>query len=253
MYMEYPKVSVLVPTYNRPEFLPLIIFNVNNYDYDKKKLTLEILDDGDKPLFKNEKVLQRAKQIIHPIKLKYTYDNKRHLTIGEKRNKLIKNADNNYFAFQDDDDIYFESYLKHSYEILKTNKCGLVGSPEMLFCFPYHDFQISYIKCPSKRQNHEATMFSTRKYVRSMGWFPKSSQGEGAKLVDFNERNVGKTDIKKVMCCVCHNNNTCKKDRFLQDKIEGNISEIHKKILGDIFNLNLKVPPSPIPSVQSEC
>ena len=241
--MEYPPISILTPTYNRPEFIPLALCNIKGFDYDKKKLEWVILDDHPtNPFIPNSAVLDKVKKLLAPVKGNYVYDPKRHLTIGEKRNKLVKLAKYNYIANMDDDDVFFPSYLKHSIEIMKTNNYGLVGCPEMLFVFPHHDFQISYINCPSKRQAHESSMVTTKKYVKSMGGFPKSSQGEGAKLVDFNEKRVGRTNIKKCMCCVAHSTNTCNKDRFLQDKIEGRISEMHKRILCDIFNLEYQPP-----------
>ena len=33
--MQYPPISILCPTYNRNEWLPLIIYNINSLDYDK--------------------------------------------------------------------------------------------------------------------------------------------------------------------------------------------------------------------------
>ena len=35
--MEYPNVSILMPSYNRRKFLPLIAHNLMNMDYDKKR------------------------------------------------------------------------------------------------------------------------------------------------------------------------------------------------------------------------
>jgi hypothetical protein len=215
------------------------------YDYEKDKLEWVILDDHPTtPFIKDKLTYDQIKQAIHPVKLTYIRDTKKHLTIGEKRNRLVKEAKYSTICFQDDDDIYMPSYLKHSYDTMKENKAGLVGSPEMLFIFPKQKFQLSYIKCPAKRQSHEATFMTTKKYIRSMGGFPKSSQGEGAKLIDFSEKRCAKTDIKKVMICVCHDSNTCKKERFLKDKIDGTLNPIYYRILGDIFRISQSDPPS---------
>lgn len=236
--MEYPNLSILTPTYNRHNFLKLSVYNVKCFDYPHDKLTWEILDDGQQP-FINPEELQDVKTLLNPIKVKYTRYNVKHLTIGEKRNKLIKDADNNTFAFMDDDDIYMSSYLKYSVELLlKRHKRGLVGSPEMLFVFPYNDFQMSLIRCPAKRQIHEATMVSTRKYIKSMGWFNKSSKGEGASVIDFNENNVTKSDISKVMICVAHKNNTIDKEKFLKNKIDAPLFDPYTDILKDVLKMS---------------
>ena len=236
---EYPPISILTPTWNRPQFLNLAVFNVQMYNYDKNKLEWVIVDDHPtRPFIKDQSTYDQVQQAIHPVKLKYIRDTKKHMTIGEKRNRLVKEAKYPTIAFQDDDDIYMPSYLKYSYDTMRQNKVGLVGSPEMLFVFPKQNFQMSYIKCPAKRQAHEATFMTTKKYIRSMGGFPKSSQGEGAKLIDFSEKRCAKTDIRKVMICVCHDSNTCKKERFLENKINGKLNKVYYRILSDIFGIN---------------
>ena len=233
--MEYPTLSILTPTWNRKDFIPLAVHNIRSFDYDKNKLIWEILDDGDVPFIKDIKVIE---EIIKPVRLKYIYNNSRKMTIGEKRNKLIKNALNNTIAFMDDDDVYLPSYLKHSIDTMRKNKCGLVGSNGMLFVFPYHNFKMSAIQCPAKRQIHEATMVMTKKYFRSMGGFLKNSRGEGSKMVDFNEKKCSETDISKIMVCVAHKNNTIDKDLFLDKDINYKMSEDYKMLLSKILDID---------------
>ena len=71
-----------------------------------------------------------------------------------------------------------------------------------------------------------------------MNWYTRNDEkGEGASLVDGNEMNVVKSECALCMICVCHNSNTCKKDRFLEDKV-GDMpdDDPYKKILQEIFN-----------------
>jgi len=239
--MEYPHISILTPTYNRRKFATLSVFNVKNFDYDKYKLEWNILDDGDKPLFTADDLL-RARIILHPIKVNYRYDKSRHLTIGEKRNLLVKNATHKIVAFMDDDDIYLPSYLKHSVETMKRNKSGLVGTNGMLFVFPYKNFQMAQIQCEAKRQIHEATMMFTKKYYKSMGkGFHKNSKGEGSSMVDYSENRCTITDITKCMVCVAHKHNTINKDQFADAKIDAELSELYKKLLSDILDLDYEM------------
>ena len=74
--MEYPKVSILTPTYNRHKFIPLMIDNISRIEYDKTLLEWCILDDGTTPLF-DKKSLEYYTKLIKPIKLKYTYEKKK--------------------------------------------------------------------------------------------------------------------------------------------------------------------------------
>ncbi len=232
----YPNVSILMPTYNRRKFLPLIIYNLKNMDYDKSKLEWNILDDGKEPLFENTDKLNEVKKELHPLKINYVY-NKLKKHIGVKRNLLVKQAKYKIYIMMDDDDIYFPSYIKHSVETLQGSKIGLVGSNHMLFIFPNHNYNMSKIQCGAKRQIHEATMCFTKKYFNSMPGFGKNSLGEGASMVDFNETNAKYSDIIKCMCCVCHDGNSFNKEQFYKYRLDANLSIDYIKILESILNI----------------
>jgi len=220
----YPNVSILMPTYNRRKFLPLIIYNLKNMDYDKSKLEWCILDDGKEPLFENVEKLNEVKKELHPMKINYVYNKvKKH--IGVKRNLLVKQAKNKIYIMMDDDDIYFPSYIKHSVETLKGSKIGLVGSNHMLFVYSIHNYNMSKIECGAKRQIHEATMCFTKKYFNSMPGFGKNSLGEGANMIDYNENNANYTDIYKCMACVCHDGNSFSKERFYKYRINNGLGD----------------------------
>jgi len=238
----YPTISILTPVYNRSKWLPLMITNVCHFDYDKNKLEWFVLDskDGDEEvkLFENEMMIENIKKIIHPIKLKYVYIDRK-MTIAEKRTYLTKNMSHKWFANMDSDDLYFDQYLKYSINLCRENKKQFCGSPQMIFCWPHRDYEISAIECSAKRQAHEATFVGSKKYVASMGYYSRNDEkGEGSALVDGNEMNMVKSECKECMMCICHNRNTCNKDTFiganLQDfKAEGTKIEILKDIMKD--------------------
>lgn len=207
-------ISILTPTYNRSKFIPLYIHNLNNIDYDKSILEVIIDDDGEEPFIKD---LDLFKKAIFPISVVYIKSNVRK-TIGEKRNNLIKQSKNKIICFMDDDDIYHSQYINYSFQTLKNNKAGLVGSPQMIFTYPEDNFKMTYICCEKKFQIHEATMMMTKKYFKSMGGFAKSSRGEGADIIQLQEKNVVKTDIALVMICVAHSGNSVDKQQFKEDK-----------------------------------
>jgi hypothetical protein len=137
----------------------------------------------------------------------------------------------------DSDDLYFEQYVKYSIDLCRKNKVQFAGSPQMIFCWPHRDFEISAIECPAKRQSHEATFVGTKKYAASMGYYSRNDdKGEGAALVDGNENNMVKSECKNCMMCICHSRNTCNKDIFIganvQDiKGEGTKFEILREIM----------------------
>jgi glycosyltransferase involved in cell wall biosynthesis len=230
-------ISILVPTYNRRKFLPLLLQNLQGQIYPKPLLELVIDDDGEEPLISEEDRDQFAEQ-IKPITMKYIYNKKRRKSIGEKRNRLVKYATNKICAFMDDDDIYHPHYLAHSYYLLKTKRAGLVGSNCMIFTYPEMDFKITAIRCKYKSQIHEATMLFTKKYFESMGGFLKTNKAEGQSFIQNRDHDVELTDINSVMVCVAHNGNTIDKGMFADKEVGQNLeNEELKELIKNILEL----------------
>ena len=104
----YPRMNVLTPIYNRGRWLPLMIANINTFDYDKEKLTWYILDskDGEEDirLFPNtpegDKLQAEVREAIKPVNLIYEYIGKK-ITIAEKRNHLTKSCTTEWWANMD--------------------------------------------------------------------------------------------------------------------------------------------------------
>ena len=139
----------------------------------------------------------------------------------------------------DSDDLYLPSYLYYAVGELKKNNLGAVGSPEMLFLYPHHDWKITGIKCLANRQIHEATLVYTKKHFKAMGGFEKNSQGEGAKMFDFmNDKKIKQLEVAKIMICICHQENTCNKDKFLDiNKQDAYIGDMEKAIISKVLNI----------------
>ncbi len=221
---DYKQIAILVPTYNRHKFLPLLLYNIKNQTYPHDKLTLIIDDDGIVPLIKNESEVAKD---IYPIKLVYLRNDKKRF-VGVKRNNLVKKAkqllgNKGICVNMDDDDYYCKDYILFSYNALINGNYGLVGSNSMLFTYPKYDYDMTCIMCEEKRQIHEATQMFKIKYFNSMGGYNTHNRtthgGEGAKLIDgANEKQIG--NIICFMVCVVHNTNTINKEHFYQDKLK---------------------------------
>jgi len=258
---EWPKISILTPVYDRNKWIPLMICNLEHFDYPKHLIEWCILDskDGDKDvrLLENEKIAELLQKRLGKIKLNYKYIPHK-MTIAEKRTYLAKEQmSHKWFANMDSDDIYFPSYLKYSITQLRENKKQLSSSNQMLFLFPHYDYKICAIQCQAIRQCHEACMVGTKQYLRSMFYFDKKCEkGEGASIIDGNEGAVLNLDIQHLMICVCHNNNTCSKEQFketnVQDaKLAGTHVDVVRAVMateveqGFIDNAPHKVNPNP--------
>ena len=232
-------VSICIPIYNRKEFFPFILRNVMIQNYPKELMEVIIDDDSpeDSQLFNTEEELEVFKKRIAPIKVQYLrYNYKR--TIGKKRNNMIIKASYDTIAMMDSDDLYCNTYISHSLQILKEKKAGLVGIPNMILLHPPYsndDFYYLYTR-DNKRLIHECSMVFTKKWWRKSPKFADSSRAEGLRLLKDISR-VAITDPRKVMIQICHKNNTVKKDDFKQNPIkELQIDDKLRELIKDVVN-----------------
>ena len=236
---DLPNLSMITPCYGRQHFLPLMICNLKSYDYPHDKLTFILYQDGDGgDMFESEEHLAQVRKTLHPIKLIYKYDPKTRKTIGEKRNYCIKKMNKNKFvAMQDSDDIYLPTYPRYAISSLKLNKMGIVGSQQMLFCYPFSDYRMTAISCAQKRQIHEGCSAISMKHYNSTSGFQKTSQGEGIGLLDYCENRAKNIDITLCMICIDHGSNTIPKDQFntKDNGIDATVGGIHFKVLDAIM------------------
>ncbi|OQX85235.1 MAG: hypothetical protein B6D55_07685 [Candidatus Omnitrophica bacterium 4484_70.2] len=110
-----PKVSVIIPTYNREKYLPEAINSVLNQTY--KDFEIIIVDDGSRDNTK-EVVESFMKKYPH-IPIRYFYQENKGPAAA--RNRGIKEAKGEYIAFLDSDDIWLPEMLKESLDFLKKH------------------------------------------------------------------------------------------------------------------------------------
>jgi len=240
---ECPNVSIIIPCYKRRKFVPLMICNIFHMDYPKERLEINILQDGPEDLFRNKQELEYFKEMCG-CKINYVYEKDIRRTIGEKRNRLVKMASHKIIACMDSDDIYMPTYLRYSVSAMKEHKVGITSSASMMFCFPHYDYKLTGIRCGHKRQAHEACCVFTKKHWRSMQGFiskgEKGNQGEGVKMIDYNEKNMVNLDIRMLMICIVHNvdeGNTINKERFKDADMDGSLEDFpHLECLKMILN-----------------
>jgi glycosyltransferase involved in cell wall biosynthesis len=119
-----PKISVIVPTYNRSELLPRAINSILNQTF--KDFELIIVDDGSTD--NTKKIIEKYSE--NDSRIKYIYQEN---SGGPPRpkNTGIKIAKGNYIAFLDSDDEWLpsklEEQIKKYIENDKNHNIGLVG------------------------------------------------------------------------------------------------------------------------------
>jgi glycosyltransferase involved in cell wall biosynthesis len=120
MLSSSPLITVIVTTYNRPEYLKLTLESVVKQTY--KNIEIIVVDDGSIGE-KNQIVCKQFKNINYIKNI-----NSKTPAVG--RNIGVKESKGVYIAFLDDDDIWIPNKIEIQQQILENNPdFGLVHSP----------------------------------------------------------------------------------------------------------------------------
>ncbi|MBI4683838.1 MAG: glycosyltransferase family 2 protein [Nitrospirae bacterium] len=113
-------VSVIIPTYNRADFLPQTIQSILNQTYQDWELI--VVDDGSKDI--TEDIVDGFK--AKDRKIEYFYQVNK--GAGAARNSGIRKSSGNYIAFLDSDDEWLPEKLERQVDFMRNN-------PEYDFCY----------------------------------------------------------------------------------------------------------------------
>ncbi|MDP2208916.1 MAG: glycosyltransferase [Bacteroidota bacterium] len=108
-----PKVSVIVPTYNRPETLSIALKSVLNQTYQDFEII--VINDGGVDIKNLVDDMNKEKNIIY-------LNHATNRGLPAARNSGIKIARGKYIAYLDDDDIFYPEHLKTLVDFLETTK-----------------------------------------------------------------------------------------------------------------------------------
>ena len=147
-------ISVVVPSYNRQQYFPLIHNCFLNQDYENKEML--VFDDSASPsiFFRNIK------------NVRYFYSSKR-LSIGHKRNLLIKEAKGTVISHFDDDDYYAPHYLSSMLDFLQGNDLVHLTA---WFCYSVHQQALGYWN--TKEQSAVNYLMQSNKPLALVKGFP---------------------------------------------------------------------------------
>lgn len=103
--------SIVIPTYNRSNFIPIAIKSVLNQTYSNFELI--IVDDGS---------TDNTKEVVLSITdPRIQYHKKENRERGAARNYGCNKAKGDYIVFFDSDDIMYQNCLSTAYEFIKKN------------------------------------------------------------------------------------------------------------------------------------
>ena len=106
-----PKVSVIIPTYNRESFISETIESVLSQTY--KDFEIIVIDDGS-----TDSTIRTLEKFGSKIKLMIQKNSERAVS----RNNGVKNSTGEYIAFLDSDDVWEKYKLEKQVEILENKK-----------------------------------------------------------------------------------------------------------------------------------
>ena len=212
-------VDILIPTYNRKKFEKLISLNISNQTY---------------PLIKNVIIADDSNDNLH-LDINYSVLNYKveRMSIGAKRNFLLSKSTSRYAVFMDTDDMYHPDYISHSIHTLLMNGKSITGTSDMLM---YYQEQTYRLSCIFQHAINEATLVIDTHNVKLK--FKEQNSSEGLEPLKNHIGDIVQTDINKVMCCLCHQENTIDKKIWIKEryKTEFNMSEYdeHLKIISSL-------------------
>jgi len=211
-------VSIIIPTYNRSKFSPLISLNIKKQDYPMIKEII-VSDDGDD----NERLVLDVPYTVLYYKVP-------RMTIGEKRNFLMEKATGKYIACFDTDDFYNPTHLSTSiFNLIKSGK-QVSGSSDMLIL---HDEKTYKQRCIYLDLLNEATLVFTKEYTLTHK-FSNVMSSEGKGFLTGSLDDIYETEIEDIMVCIAHKENTVSKlpwtDEKYLAKIDMTMYEPHIKI-----------------------
>ena len=130
----------------------------------------------------------------------------------------------------DDDDIYNKEYIEYSVNYLRDGKLDIVGCRDMIITWPDLDFETRFVRGITI---HEGTMVFRKSHWRKQK-FKETTTGEGTQMVSGSFNN--NLDIRNVMICLAHDNNTFDKTSLLENSTKVEIGSKKKEYLKEIIN-----------------
>ncbi|MFQ6092657.1 MAG: glycosyltransferase [bacterium] len=105
-----PRVSVIIPTYNRAQFLTEAIGSVLDQSYGDFELI--VIDDGSK---------DGTREVLKPFQGRLTYCYQEHAGVSRARNRGLSLARGDYVAFLDSDDLWRRQKLEKEVNFFEEN------------------------------------------------------------------------------------------------------------------------------------
>jgi len=231
------KAIIIVPTYNRKQFFPSLIYQFNYQDYPQELLEMIILDDSE---ISNKDYIDNLSEDIKQ-RINYIYLSEKK-TIGEKRNilnKLALDANASYIICFDDDDYYPSNRVSYAVKEMKETGYSICGSSALLIYYP----SLDKIYLNKSRVNkifyghaYNGTLAYNKKYALNNRYDNSKKMGEEQSFLKNFQVGLLQLEYDKVMLCIAHNSNTVDKHISINKFEETNLKI--DNIINDKYLLN---------------
>ena len=206
-----PYVSIVTPTYNRRRFIPSLIKMVQNQTYPRDRMEWIVYDDGQEEV----RELFEAERDNLP-KLYFIWSDEK-MTLGEKRNRLNKEARGEILVAMDDDDFYFPERVEEAVKALQSNPgFRLAGSSEV---YMYFTDTREIWKAGPYFNGHatNGTMVWTKTYADTHQYDETVAFSEERSFLENYKNPLIQLNPKNVMLVMSHSDNTFDKTELRTD------------------------------------
>lgn len=203
--------SVITPTYNRRKFIPSLIECFLSQTYPKDRMEWIVFDDGTDSV-------QDLFDAVKVPNLRYIRHEGPKLLIGQKRNRLNKEAKGELIVAMDDDDYYSPERVAHAvFKFAQNPKIELAGSSEIYMY--YTDNQKIYKFGPyGPKHATNGTMAWRRSYALAHTYDETVTHAEEKSFLENYIHPMIQLDPFKVMLVISHSENTFDKKKMREEK-----------------------------------
>ncbi len=126
MNKNLPLISIIIPVYNRENFIKESVLSVLNQTY--KNFELIVYDDGSRD--NTEKIMNKIISIYHQYNIRY-FKSKKNNGPSFARNRGVELSNGEFIAFLDSDDLWLKNKLKIQVEEMVKNNWDICQTDEI--------------------------------------------------------------------------------------------------------------------------
>lgn len=232
--MSLPFVSCLTPTYERKQFLPILLDIFRRQTYPVNRRELVILDDSKES---NQDLIDNFMKEYPEVNIVYKYSPEK-IKLGKKRNMLNDMAKGDYIMYMDDDDYYCSDKIKYTITRLLGSKGSFSGSSEMYLYFT--DTKLIY-RFNRIAQNHSTagTFCFHRDYLKDHKFEDDAEKAEEKIFLNEYKTQQIQIDPFKAILCIAHTKNTFDKRTLLMRMVKTSLklkNFVKEKHLIEFYN-----------------